>query len=379
MRIYNSKIKTISLLFLLVCSTLFNSYAQNERPAHLGFIYPISTNGLDAAKFSNNLSIHALAGLSGGENGLSIYGLAGMVQGNATGLQVAGLYSKLRGDLTGVQIAGLMNQAQNANNGVQIAGIANFLEKDTPVQIAGILNKARNVQGFQNAGIVNISALNRGAQIAGIANLTKKIEGAQIAGIFNEAENVKGIQIVGIVNKAKKVDGVQLSGIVNIAESSDYPIGIINLIEDGEIRIGLSSDENLTTMLSFKSGGRRLYGIVGIGSNLQYGNLPYALEAGLGLKVLEGNSFRLDIEGTNMFATNFKKGGEYTRSGIKVLPALLISQNLQIFAGPSLNYTHTKYSNGNDLSGMQLWSRERRGVYKAVHLGVTAGVNIRIN
>ena len=302
-----------------------------------------------------------------------------MVQGNATGLQVAGLYSKLRGDLTGVQIAGLMNQAQNANEGVQIAGIANFLERDAPVQIAGIFNKARDIEGFQNAGIVNFSNSNRGAQIAGIANFTKEIEGAQIAGIINEAENVKGLQIAGIVNRAKKVDGVQVSGIVNIAESSDYPIGIINLIKDGEIRIGLASDENLTTILSFKSGGRRLYGIVGIGSNLQYDDLPYALEAGLGLKVFESNGFRLDVEGTNMFATNFKRGGEYTRSGIKVLPVLLLSRNLQIFAGPSLNYTHTKYSNGKDLSGLQLWNRERKGVYKSIHMGFTAGVNISIN
>ncbi|EPR65171.1 hypothetical protein [Cyclobacterium qasimii] len=379
MKINYTKFKTGTLLFLLLGSSFSKVCAQKERPAHLGFIYPISTNGLDAAKFSNNFSIHALAGLSAGENGLSIYGLAGMVQGDATGLQVAGLYSKLRGDLTGVQLAGLMNQAQDADKGVQIAGIANFLEKDAPVQIAGILNKARNVEGFQNAGIVNLSASNKGAQIAGIANLTKEIEGIQIAGIFNEAENVNGIQIAGIVNRAKKVKGVQVSGIVNIAESSDYPIGIINLIEDGEIRIGLSSDENLTTMLSLKSGGRRLYGIVGIGSNLQYGDLPYALEAGLGLKVFEGNSFRLDVEGTNIFATNFKKGGEYSRSGIKVLPVLLLSRNLQIFAGPSLNYTHTKYSNGDDLSGLQLWNRDRRGVYKAINLGVTAGLNIRID
>ena len=375
----NIIIKTGAVLILLLGSTLQGVFAQKERPAHLGFIYPISTNGIEAVDYTNNFSLHALAGLSGGESGVAIYGLGGMIKGNATGFQVAGLWLHLSGNLNGLQVAGLMNQARDATNGVQIAGIVNLLTFDSPVQIAGIFNRARNVSGFQSAGIANLSVSNSGAQVAGIANLSQTVDGIQIAGIFNQAENVKGSQIAGILNRAKKVDGIQLSGLINIADSSDYPIGIINLIENGERRISLSTDENLTTMVSFKSGGTKLYGIIGLGSNLQYDNLPYALEAGLGIKLLEGNTFRLDMEASNMFVTNFKRRGEYSRSGLRLLPILQLSRSVQIFAGPGLNYMHTKYSEAGELSGLQLWERQKRGIYRSIHLGFSAGVQIRLD
>lgn len=373
------KVKISTALVMLFFSSLMIGLAQKTRPAHIGFIYPISTNGLSAPNVTNNFSLHALGGLSAGEKGLGIYGLAGMVQGDANGLQVAGLWSKVKGDVEGLQVAGLMNEAANAQQAVQIAGIVNLLEMDAPVQVAGIFNKARHVQGFQSAGIFNLSKSAKGAQIAGIANLTKSVDGIQIAGIVNEVDSVEGVQIAGIVNRAKKVNGVQIAGIVNIAESSDYPIGIINLIRDGEIRLGLYADENLTSMITLKSGGKKLYGIVGLGSNLQYQELPYAVEAGIGLKVVDGSHFRLDVEGTNLFMTNFKRKGEYSRSGLKVLPALVLSNKVEIFAGPSINYMHTKYAIGDELAGMSLWNRERKNVYKAIHLGLSAGINLRIN
>ncbi|WP_460519041.1 hypothetical protein [Cyclobacterium sediminis] len=378
MKIHYHRFKICTALAMLFCSSLTVVLAQTTRPAHIGFIYPISTNGLGASNITNNFSLHALGGLSAGEKGLAIYGLAGMVQGDANGLQVAGLWSKVRGDVEGLQVAGLMNEARSANQAVQIAGIVNLLEMDAPVQVAGIFNKARQVQGFQTAGIFNLSQSAKGAQVAGIANLTNTVDGIQIAGIVNEVDSVKGVQIAGIVNRAKKVNGVQIAGIVNIAESSDYPIGIINLIQDGEIRLGLYADENLTSMIILKSGGKKLYGIVGLGSNLQYHELPYAVEAGIGLKVVDGSHFRLDVEGTNLFMTNFKRRGEYSRSGLKVLPAIVLSNKVEVFAGPSINYMHTKYAIGDELAGMSLWNRERRNVYKAIHLGLSAGINLRI-
>ncbi|AEL26084.1 hypothetical protein [Cyclobacterium marinum] len=379
MKIYYHRFKICTTLVLLIFSSYTAVRSQTTRPVHIGFIYPISTNGLDAPDLKNNFSLHALGGLSSGENGLAIYGLAGMVHGNVIGLQVAGLWSKVRGEVDGVQIAGLMNEAKNANHAIQIAGIVNLLEMDVPVQVAGIFNKARHVQGFQTAGILNLSQSTKGAQVAGIANLSKAAGGIQVAGIMNNADSVNGVQVAGIVNRAKKVKGVQIAGIVNIAESSDYPIGIINLIKDGEIRLGLYADENLTSMITLKSGGKKLYGIVGLGSNLQYSELPYALEAGIGLKVLDRGGFRLDVEGTNLFITNFKRRGEYSRSGLKVLPALVLSDKVEIFAGPSINYMHTKYAIGDELAEMSLWNRERRNVYKAIHLGLSAGINFKIN
>jgi hypothetical protein len=49
---------------------------------------------------------------------------------------------------------------------------------------------------------------------------------------------------------------VQIAGFINIADSSDYSIGIINIIRQGEKGIGVSVDETKTAMVSFRSGGR---------------------------------------------------------------------------------------------------------------------------
>jgi hypothetical protein len=36
---------------------------------------------------------------------------------------------------------------------------------------------------------------------------------------------------------------VQLSGFINIADSCDYPIGLVNIIKNGDAAIGASIDE----------------------------------------------------------------------------------------------------------------------------------------
>ncbi|NHE58427.1 hypothetical protein [Cyclobacterium plantarum] len=343
---------------------LFEAAAQENRPAHLGFLYPISTNGVKAADYTNDVSIHALTGLSGGERGLAIYGLGGLIQGDATGFQTAGLWLSVSGELKGAQVAGLINQAQQASKGIQIAGL---------------VNRSREGSGSQLAGITNSTASLRGAQLSGIANFSQKVEGIQLSGIMNQAEEVNGIQISGLVNKAKTVRGVQLSGLINIADSSDYPIGIINLIANGEKRIGFSVDENLTQLLSFRSGGDRMYGIIGLGSNFSYDDLPYAMETGIGFKLTDSKRFRLDMEASNLWGTNFRKWGGYSKTGLRILPVLKLSRSLQLYAGPSLNYMNTEHQKGSDLAQLRVWERHRSNSYKAIHWGVNAGLQLTIH
>lgn len=45
---------------------------------------------------------------------------------------------------------------------------------------------------------------------------------------------MKGVQFAGLVNVAEEVTGVQFAALVNVAEESDFPIGIINIIKEGE-------------------------------------------------------------------------------------------------------------------------------------------------
>ena len=356
---------------------LFSSAAaQENRPAHLGLVYPLSTNGIDAASYSNNFSVHAIAGLSGGESGLALYGIGGIIKGNGKGFMSSGIWTDIHGTLEGVQMSGVFNRAKDASKGAQFAGVFNLSEWAAPVQMAGVLNKAKQAGAIQAAGVANLTNTLEGIQISGIANVSAKVKGSQFAGIANVADTVEGFQLAGIVNKAKTVRGVQLAGILNIADSSDYPIAIVNLIKNGEKRVGISTDEALNTMASFRSGGRKLYGIVGLGTNLNYETSLYGFESGLGLKLINKHSFRLDVETLNVFLTDFH-GLEYNKSGVRLLPSLALSHRIQLYGGPSVNYTVHNIQDA-DLIKLPLWESSPRDLDKSVHVGYTFGIQVKL-
>ncbi len=402
MKTLELKITLLSFLFLGVISV---SYAQEKSPAHLGLFYPVSTHGSTAADYTNSFSLHLLTGLSGGETGAAIYGLAGIVKGDLHGAQISGLWNNVSGKVFGVQVAGILNQSADATESAQIAGIGNInlgnsafqasgifntAKNVTGGQIAGISNLADSVDGFQVAGIANISKSVNGLQVAGIANISpeidgvqvagissvaKKVDGLQISGIANVADQVEGIQISGLVNRAKTVKGMQI-GLINIADSSDLTIGLINIVKDGDRRLGLSIDENLNSFLTFRSGGKRLYGIFGVGTNFDMKDLPYGFEAGLGLNLIESRLFRLDVEGVSKYLTDFEDS-DFSKFSFQLLPALKISERMHVFAGPSLSYIHSEELDKVEHSGLVIWDEMRRSKYQSVVLGFTAGVNVR--
>lgn len=331
------------LLTLLCCSSLLP--AQETSPAHVGILYPLSTHGDKAAAYTNHFSLHALWGVSGGEKGLGLYGAAGTVKGDASGVQAAGVFNGVGGELKGVQLAGVMNRAHTMAGGAQFAGVLNVTGGRAPVQLAGT------------------------------ANVTDSVKGAQVAGVANVAGHVQGVQIGGVVNKAGKVSGVQIAGLLNIADSSDYPIAIINIIRNGEKRVGISTDENLFTMVSFRSGGRRLYGLVAAGVSPLHSERRYAAEGGLGISLVERNAFRLDMETGHLFATDFE-GHEYYRSGLRLLPALRLGSHVHIFGGPGMYYASANTREGAARAGWELWERQRPAERQSIYLGGTVGLQL---
>nr|MBI1229256.1 hypothetical protein [Cytophagales bacterium] len=351
--------------------------AQQIHPAHVGFLYPLSTQGTFSPQNINYFSLHALSGISAGERGLAIYGLAGIIKGDAEGLQVAGLLNLTEGSLQGVQIAGLVNRAGAASDGVQVGGLINFNQGTTPVQIGGLYNSSRKVGALEAAGLLNATDSSEGLQVAGLANLTESISGIQVAGLINLADEVNGSQIAGLINRARVVRGVQLAGLINIADSSDYPIGIINLIKTGEKRLGMGIDENMSTMLHFRSGGTKLYGIIGLGTNLRDAQLAYGFESGLGVILLNSGVFRMDMEAFGLFMTDFE-GSEYTKSGVRLLPNVRIGHRLYLYGGPSLHFIYDEDHNGNHSSGLEMWKSYRWGGYRSLEAGFTAGLQLRL-
>lgn len=366
---------TLLVCYLLIFSCL-TSIAQEKRPAHIGLVYPISTNGVDAPSIHNNFSVHVIYGLSAGESGLALYGVGGITKGDAKGLMASGVWTDIHGALEGAQMSGVFNRAHDASKGSQFAGVVNLTKEAAPVQLAGVLNKATQVEAIQASGVVNLTKDLEGVQMAGVSNIAEKVKGTQIAGVINLADQVDGFQLAGVVNKAQKVKGVQLAGLLNIADSSDYPIALVNLIKNGEQRVGVSTDEVFNSMVTFRSGGRKLYGILGLGTNLDYKTDLYGFESGLGLKLVDSQPFRLDVEAFNVFLADFH-GLEYNKSGIRLLPAIGLSERIYLYGGPSINYTVHNLDEA-DLIKLPLWERSPRDLHKSIHVGYTFGIQVEL-
>jgi hypothetical protein len=97
------------IVFALLLLTGFNLFAQLPGKIHVGFIYPLSTNGTNAPLDTNNFSIHLIAGVSAAERGLTFAGLSNFIRKDAVGSQFAGFSNHIGGSATGTQFAGFAN------------------------------------------------------------------------------------------------------------------------------------------------------------------------------------------------------------------------------------------------------------------------------
>ena len=344
----------VILATILMLSTLVGM-AQKEKSKiknfHIGLVYPISTNGVDAGEYTNKFSLHAFAGYSRAEIGFAGAGFANIVKDSARG----------------VMAAGFTNIVLNTSRGAQLAGFANVTQRET--------------QGFQGAGYFNYAGtLNKGVQLAGFANVSLRGKGGvQAAGFGNMGADVH-TQIAGFMNIAKKVKGVQVAGFLNIADSSEYPIGIVNIIRNGEKAISVSVDETSTTLVSFRSGSKRLYGILGAGYNFKGDDPLYAWEAGIGAHFKATSYLRFNVELAGIGLTDFKSGtGEYFKTALRILPALKVGPRLEIFAGPTFNHVQFDKTIGKELMDHYLWDDiSSSGDFHGLYIGALAGLQWRL-
>lgn len=392
---------------MALVSCISNTYAQQHETAsvNIGIIYPLSTNNIRAWQCSNVMSLNIIAGISASEKAFCVAGVANVVRDSAAGFMAAGVTNVTAGRVSGLQVAGAVNTAGSVT-GMQVAGCANVTGSVTGTQVAGFANVVSgNVRGSQIAGFINkarhvntqiagfvcIAQNVRGLQAAGFDNTAKgNVEGAQLAGFSNQATNarvqvagfintageVSGIQAAGFINVAKKVKGVQLSGFINVADSSDYPIGLVNLIKKGEKVIGVNVDETGTTMATFRSGGRIMYGMVGAGINNYKSNGLYAVGAGIGAHLPISKHFRCNVEAAVNTLTGFD-GKYFFNSGLRIFPSLRFAR-VEVFAGPSANFA--TYTRSLDIipNNISLWTDRRYGEKQNIYLGFISGVQFHI-
>ncbi len=356
--------RNIATTILLLSLTLFQAQAQYDESSdfHIGLVYPLSTNGIKAINYSNKFSLHAIAGISGNEENFALSGCANFVMQDANGFIGAGSANAVLGDVNGAQLAGFMNFTGGNTRGLQGAGFGNLtIQHASGAQLGGFMNIAKSVDGFQGAGFMNISGDMDGAQIAGFMNIAKDVD----------------MQAAGFLNKARNVSSVQLSGFMNIADSSDYPIGLINIIRTGEKAIGVTVDQNLTSMLAFRSGGRVLYGIVGVGGNFKnYDDPVMAIELGLGAHIHITRHFRINTEAVMSGLSDYSDGAEFATS-IRILPAVKLGM-VEIFGGPTFNYFNITDDYSNSVIDTYAWGSYEYGEFHGAQFGVIGGIQLHL-
>ena len=309
--------KKIQSVFIILLTVFHLSAQMNQGkyvPFHFSFIPPLSSNGINASQYTNGASFSILAGMSANERNFTF--------------------------------ASISNVIANEARGLQFAGISNDIGK----------------QG-------------QGVAFAGITNIAKgTYKGVQFAGLLNTSKDITGLQFAGLLNIAGKVRGVQFAGLLNIAEESDCPIGLVNIVKRGEMGIALTYDILGNGIVSFRSGGKYTYGIIGFGYNHKLsGDNKTVAEAGYGVHIPCYSWFQINNEfKVTSTATSDKP---FLNASYSLLPSFKIKKHYNIFGGASLNYsTTTEMDNQTLFPQNNLWKKHTDNRLQQLFIGYLVGI-----
>lgn len=312
-----TKMKKIQSVFIILLTVFHLSAQMNQGkyvPFHFSFIPPLSSNGINASQYTNGASFSILAGMSANERNFTF--------------------------------ASISNVIANEARGLQFAGISNYIGK----------------QG-------------QGVAFAGMTNITKgTYKGVQFAGLLNTSKDITGLQFAGLLNIAGKVRGVQFAGLLNIAEESDCPIGLVNIVKRGEMGIALTYDILGNGIVSFRSGGKYTYGIIGFGYNHKLsGDNKTVAEAGYGVHIPCYSWFQINNEfKVTSTATSDKP---FLNASYSLLPSFKIKKHYNIFGGASLNYsTTTEMDNQTLFPQNNLWKKHTDNRLQQLFIGYLVGI-----
>lgn len=360
-----------------------------DKPYQLSIIPGVGTHGKMSGQVANKVSFNVLGGYTGGVEGAEFAGVfninkssvkyaqfagvCNIVSGNAEGFQASGVSNYVEGKAVGAQCAGVMNKAGRVD-GVQAGGVLNMaFDTVKGVQLGGFMNGAPT-SNVQAAGFINIAGNIDGAQMAGFINIAGHASGSQAAGFINIAEDVAGAQVAGFINIARKVKGVQISGFINVADTSDCPVGFINIVRSGDKAIGVSFDEFGIASVALRSGGRVLYGIFGMAGNTS--NSMYGFELGLGAHLRLTRHVRINTELASLAISNLG-GAYYNDYALRCLPAIRFGP-IEVFAGAGFNTSF--YSRMPQLlpgiKSQPLFTEHITGEHASMRLGYKAGLQV---
>ena len=390
---------------------------------HFGVFYPFSTNGYNAKDFVNNISLHLLAGYSGGLEGFEFAGITSIIKGDGKGMQISGVSNIAKGRFTGSQLAGVTNITWYDFEGFQAAGVANIsYDRNLGMQVAGVVNVARGresgfqfagavnmtygtsrfgqvaglvnsaweVDGIQASGLVNVSRKQTGLQVAPLYNQTGSIYGAQISGFMNKAGEVKGAQIAPFLNVARKVHGVQI-GLINISdEMHGTPIGLFCLAKrNGYYDFEMFYSDDFQANVAIKVGAPHFHNIFAFSYETDNKN-RWAYGYGFGSQWGKG-TVRLNTDLISYYVVEQELPNGAFRdfqinflNRFRFLPSLHVG-DFGVFAGPTLNFMVSEHMDtesgvlGSDITPKPLWeqtdmSSGTHGINYKLWIGYNVGV-----
>ena len=283
-----------------------------------------------------------LVNISTSKKSVALSGIANIVWEEAFGVQIGGLYNHVGGMGCGAAIAGLCNTMMGPYYGLQVGGLCNYNAYDS-----------------------------KGVMIGGLSNIVRgEYDGLQLAGVTNIAKEVHGLQLAGVVNVAKRVRGVQFASVLNIAEESDFPIGLVNIVKHGDMGVALTYDIMGNRLVSFRSGGRYTYGIVGVGLN-QHTTHKLVAEAGYGIHIPVCDWLQVDNEmkataPINTSSANFS---------YLLAPSVTLWKHCNLFGGPSFNYNMSDTPAAEGLCPREvLWEKVDAALHQCMYIGYQVGV-----
>lgn len=346
--------KTIITTSILFCSLLIKLSAQDTlsfdldtskktMPFHLSYIYPLSTNGLQAYKIQNNVSINILVGVSAGVGSFEGAGFGNLTDGNVNGAQLAGFFNANKGNVRGAQAAGFFNAVDGAFKGGQFAGFANIN--------TGVFT------GAQFGGFTNITSSNmKGAQFSGFTNVVVgNLKGFQGSGYVNVVtDTLIGTQISGFVNYAKHVKGFQL-GFININDtiSGGLPIGFFSYSRTGYHKLEIEGSNLPFASVNFKTGVEKFYNIFTVGAGTSSKEFVATVGYGIGTLFPLSNKIdmNIDLTSTQFYKEDVDVDKINVINKLKINVAYTIAEKVQIYGGPSIDVLVHDKSLNSELSG----------------------------
>lgn len=259
----------------------------------------------------------------------------------------AGVIQSYAAAIKGVQFTLFLNDTGGEINGAQFSLFKNSAGSDVYGHQGTLgFNKIEgNLHGSQGGLIFNKVYGNiNGAQFSGVFNLSRgDINGAQFSGIFNNAQSVNGAQI-GIINHAGIINGVQI-GLINRAEemNSGIPIGLVNIIGNGQLHGCTWYDGNNIFNFGLKSGTNYFYSLLSFGFTTNSEERGFYPGIGFGGEIpFERFFIDLDLSLKGFIEyQNVNDKFEFDKKGIfnslRITGGVKIFERLSIFAGALLD------------------------------------------